>query len=159
MQQHAIFQRLLLPLDGSPLAERAVPAAVELAERLRVPARLLFVVVGWDQVAQTFARVNDEVDMELHGRMLHSSDVALQAVHGYLNGQARAFTERGLEATTSVGHGVAADEIVAEAHREPGTCIVMTTHGRGGLSRVVMGSTAQAVVQRTEVPVIMLRSR
>ena len=159
MEQHDAFQRLLVPLDGSALAARAVPAAVALAARLGVPSRLLFVIEGWDQVAQVLARTDGEVDRAAHSRLLRSSQTAREAVDAYLDTHAQHFAARGLAVDQRVIEGRVAATIVAEARREPGTVVVMTTHGHGGLSRLLMGSTAQDVLQRSDGPVLLLRSR
>ena len=152
-----MFQRVLVPLDGSALSERAVPHAAELAERLSVPVTLLFVVDGWDKVAQTLARTNGELDREAHSRMLRSSDTALDAVRGYLTGQARRFEGATSDVGTEVVVGTAADAVLAESERELGTIVVMTTHGRGGASRLLFGSTAQDVLEKARVPVLLIR--
>ena len=105
------------------------------------------------------ARTDGEVDRAAHSRLLRSSETAREAVHAYLGAQAQHFTARGLAVDQRVIEGRAAATIVAEAEREPGTVVVMTTHGHGGLSRLLLGSTAQDVLQRTDGPVLLLRSR
>jgi nucleotide-binding universal stress UspA family protein len=51
----------------------------------------------------------------------------------------------------------ATEAILQEAQREPATLIVMSTHGRGGLGRLVFGSVAQAVLERSHVPLLLIR--
>ena len=159
MEPGDLFRRVLVPLDGSALAAQAVPAAAALAARLAVPSLLLLVIEGWDQVAQALARTDGELDVAAHSRLLRSSEAAREAVHRYLSEQAQPFRARGLAVDERVLEGRAAETIVAEAGRAAGTVIVMTTHAAGGLNRLLMGSTAQAVLQQTAGPVLMLRGR
>ena len=153
-----MFERVLVPLDGSALSERSIPLAVELTERLGIPARLLFAIEGWDQAAQVLARADGELDRVAHSRLLTSTDATLAAARDYLEGQGRHFAVRRVPVETRVVEGRAAGTILEEARREPGTMVVMTTHGRGGLSRMVFGSTAQTVLAQANVPVLLIRA-
>jgi nucleotide-binding universal stress UspA family protein len=58
---------------------------------------------------------------------------------------------------TLVADADATEAILEEAQREPGTLVVMSTHGRGGLGRLVFGSVAQAVLERSHVPLLLIR--
>ena len=158
MDPSEFFKRVIVPLDGSVLSEGAAPVAAELAARLALPVRLLFAVEAPDQAAQILARDGDELDALAHSRMLQSSDALLAAAHAYLDRQAERFAAAGIPADRRLESGDAVGAILREAHRDPGTLIVMTTHGRGGLGRLLFGSTAQAVLEKAAVPVLLVRA-
>ncbi len=158
MENNQLFRSVLVPLDGSLLSERALPHAAQLARAFAIPARLLFAVEAWDQVAQVMARTADgKLDQAAHSDMLRSSETALAAVRAYLAAHAERFPVPGATVDTAVLMGDPADAIVAEAQREPGTVVVMTTHGRSGLGRLVFGSTAEAILRRSRAPVLLIR--
>ena len=156
-ESEQVFRRALVPLDGSALSEQALPYAAQLAGAFGISVRLFFAVEGWDQVAQVMARTDTGAfDPEMHSRLLQSSEAALAAVRAYLAARAQGLGT-GIAVDTAVGRGTAADAIVMEAEGEAGTVVVMTTHGRGGLGRLVFGSTAEAVLRRARAPVLLIR--
>src|SRR5688572_22453401 len=114
-----MYARILVPLDGSKLAERALPAAEELGRLMRIPLHLVRVVEPAQEVVAQGASspvLTDET----------------AAAHAYLMRMTEREVERGLGASSEVRRGSAAHEIVAMA--QPSDLIVMSTHGRGGLA-------------------------
>jgi nucleotide-binding universal stress UspA family protein len=148
-----MYTRILVPLDGSKLAERALPVAEELTRLMRTPLHLV--------------RVVDPTELDLRGYGIYETVLAqgasspfltdeAAAAHAYLERMTAREIEQGLGASSEVRHGIAAREIVAVA--QPGDFIVMSTHGRGGLARWFLGSVAEEVVRRAPVPVLMIRA-
>jgi nucleotide-binding universal stress UspA family protein len=146
-----VYARILVPLEGSKLAERALPAAEELARLMSAALHLL--------------RVVDPTQLDLAGYGTYESALAQTAsspfltdegaaAHAYLERMTARDIERGLGTSHEVRYGVAAREIVAMA--QPGDLIVMGTHDRGGLARWFLGSVAEAVVRRAPVPVLVV---
>lgn len=135
---------LLVPLDGSPLAELALPHAALLAKRL--PGRLLLL------------RVNPEIGAGVDPytmRRLAEEDGALARV--YLAEQQRKLAEVGLPVEGLVRVGEPTQAIV-DVVREYGVAfVVMTTHGRSGLQRAVFGSVADRVLRESPAPVVVVR--
>ena len=132
-------KRILVPLDGSPLAERAAPYAWELARRTRASLVLLRAAAG----------APDE-------------EPAREA-EAYLQQVASRLGEPGAEARVLAGGaGLAGAEVahvIADEARNAGAdLIVMSTHGRSGLGRWVYGSVAEAVLARAPVPVLLVRA-
>jgi nucleotide-binding universal stress UspA family protein len=123
-------QHVLVPLDGSPLAERMVRPAGEFARAVAADVTLL--------MAQADARHPDPA--------------------GYLVKQVEAIRIGGLSVEARViAEGRAADVIVAAAEARPGTVVALATHGRGGLSKLVWGSVTDQVVHRTRRPVLVFK--
>ena len=132
----AKFQRVLVPLDGSPVAEEIVPALERLARTFLAGLHLLTVVPGG---AEESAHRRDAED--------------------YLARWTRIFSSIGIDATTEVRAGEAAVETL-DCVRERGLdAIAMTTHGRSGLNRAVYGSVAEKILSQSEVPLLVVRSR
>jgi nucleotide-binding universal stress UspA family protein len=129
-----MYRRTLVPLDGSPLAEHALPHAIALARATGG---------GLHLVRVTGAR--------------RASAGDLSPEEGYLAGVARRVRDAGIGATIALRAGDAVDEIVAEA-ADGADLIAMATHGRGGLGRVLFGSVAAAVLSRSTVPVLLVRA-
>lgn len=130
------MNRILVPLDGSELAEGALPHARALAQALG--AKVLLVR----------SRTMPSGDVFLPPSMIRVPDVEGPAIKDYLAG----FEEESVAAT-----GSAAEAILNEAARAD--LIVMTSHGRSGLGRWLLGSVAEEVVRKSPCPVLVVGSR
>jgi nucleotide-binding universal stress UspA family protein len=139
--------RILVPLDGSPLAEAALDPAGELAEALGAELLLLQVIEPLPPRAKTVAP-------ELAGS--HVTD-ELAKGRSYLEGIAQRVRRAGHRAVTHFAVGWPAAAIAEAASAERCDLIAMATHGRGGLARAAHGSVATGVLQRTGVPLLLTR--
>ncbi len=146
-----MFHRIVVPLDGSRLAEAALPAAEELARLAHAPIVLLRVV--------DFTRLEHYGP---YGLALEYASVepVLAAEHAeaatYLDETCDQLCAKGVSVAYAVRSGLVAREIVAAT--QPGDVIVMASHGRGGLSRWLLGSVAEDVVRHALVPVMIVRA-
>lgn len=140
--------QVIVPLDGSPLAEKALPLALRVARRYDRPLLLLRIIPPVQVVAagpETYPLVRDTYDAEI------------REAHEYLG----ALRER-LERTESVSvqtefhQGVPADVILALTETKPGSILVMCTHGRTGLARLVLGSVTLAVARKSRIPLLIV---
>lgn len=139
--------QVIVPLDGSPLAEQALVQARRIAERYERGLLLLRVVPPLQVVAAgpgTYPLLHDEAVLEVQeaGEYLSALRTNLQRA-GHIPIQ------------FMVGHGIPADEILALAETKPDSMLVMSTHGRGGLARFVLGSVALAVARKSPVPLLI----
>jgi nucleotide-binding universal stress UspA family protein len=141
------FRRALIPLDGSALAEAVIPAFLEFAAPLKLEVVLL----------QVLAAIPSQVSEELRRGVVNPLERLQQEAEAYLGGYAQDLCTRGLSARTAVRVGDAATEIVAGAREYQADVIAMTTHGRSGLTRILFGSVAEAVLRRASVPVFLMR--
>jgi len=139
---------VLVPLDGSARAEQAIPVAAHIARASR--ARLLLVCA---LVIPTTYGINYE------GRLLRWRVILdeTQAARDYLGTVAQSADLTGLPVKTVVKVGPPADVIRHAAQRLGADLVVMTSHGRTGLARVVMGSVAEHVVHHAAIPVLLVR--
>ena len=135
------MRTILVPLDGSSLAERALPFAEVLARA--GGARLVL-------LRASLVRHRPEPDTE---------EARIAADEGAeLDRHVAPLVERGLAAEGLLRFDGAAEAIVAEAEGRGADLIVMATHGRGGLGRWVYGSVAEAVLGRTATPILLVRA-
>jgi nucleotide-binding universal stress UspA family protein len=141
-----MFNGIIVPLDGSPLAESALPHALALADALRLPVTLIHVVPrGYHALDYElrYDAAGEAAALAHAARELESRACALAGPH------------RRIEAYTAAGD--AAEEIVRYAERSDGRCIVMATHGAGGALHWVFGSVARKVLAAATVPTLVVR--
>jgi len=145
-----MYRTFVVPLDGSPLAERALTTATALAKRSGAKLALV--------------RVHNPYPLDpLAGTLEAPTDVRWDQMlrrdeEEYLNRVAlRVETELGRVVATSLLDGLAPDAIAAFAERAPQALIVMSTHGRSGFTRLWLGSVTDSVVRHAGVPVLMVR--
>lgn len=140
------IKRILVPLDGSTYARQALPLAYDLADRTGAEVRLLEVLnplldaeVGWETLPRDF-----------DARRLEDAESELQA----LAGEGRA---QGLRVTPIATFGYPAEEIINEAATHNVDLVIMATHGRSGLRRMVLGSVADKVLHAGNAPLLLVR--
>ena len=138
-----MFETIVVPLDGSALAEGALATAVDLCRRMR--SKLVLVRVHHPpEMAITRAY---EWDRETRRR----EQEYLETLVGRLRDQ------RGVAAEPAVLDGHAADAVADAAAARTGSLIVMTSHGRTGFSRAWIGSVADAIIRHASTPVLLVR--
>ena len=149
-----MFRRILVPIDGSTTSNRGLEEAIGLASDQKAKICLLHVV---DELA-----VGADGMMYMPPSYIDEFIRALRAGGKDLLVRAEAkVRKQGIEVEVvlleTVGRRVA-DLIIKQAKKWRADVIVLGTHGRRGLSRVVMGSDAELVVRETPVPVLLVRS-
>jgi nucleotide-binding universal stress UspA family protein len=153
---------LLVPLDGSPLAEQALPLARTLAALAPTSVHLLRVITP--SLVQTLVR-HEAVLLGAAGDTLGNRDEQVDRMREALESEAERYLERqasALAAQVSEVHyevvfGMPAEQIIAAATRYSDSLIVMATHGKGGLLRWALGSVTARVLQTTSHPVLVAR--
>ena len=144
-----MYKKILVPLDGSQLAEQAIPYATELCKGATEVTLLQVVHLPLPLAAP-------DVNMAMPFPDL---DMLRQEALAYLDGFAKTLREDGVNVHVDVvEREVVADAIVDYARQHDIDLIVMTTHGRSGLSRLVFGSVAESVVRHTPCPVLLIRA-
>jgi nucleotide-binding universal stress UspA family protein len=134
----------LVPLDGSELAEQALPYALKLATANA--GRLVLVRVA---ITNDYALPEDFADKQQEA--IRTSEDYLAMIASRVAGQ--------IPIDTAVPYGRAASEILEEVNLRKADCVVMATHGRTGLAHLVYGSVAEEVVAHSHVPVLLVRAR
>jgi nucleotide-binding universal stress UspA family protein len=148
-----MFKYLLVPLDGSGLAESALPAAMALAQQFHSKVLLLRVVRPPDVTGQTSGGVSyGEFVADLRQRSMAEAEQYLHSQQGMLR-------QQGVHVEVLVVEGRNVAELILDNSADHAIdTIVMSTHGRGGLSRWVFGSVADKVLRRAHVPVLLIRT-
>jgi nucleotide-binding universal stress UspA family protein len=138
-----MYQRILVPLDGSSLAEGVLPHVQALAKHLG--AELVLLRVAFTHIFPGADPIQAQV-------------TAVQEAEDYVSSLATRLQGEGVKAEGKVRYGDPVEEILDHVVWDHIELIAMATHGRTGLSRVVMGSVAEHVLRRTSVPMLLLRA-
>ena len=143
---------LLVPVDGSPGASRALGLAVPLARATGARIVLLDVVASVLQYAGMVVASGTAVAPDPAW-----DDEALVAARGYVEGLAARLQQAGLNAEGCALLGRTGETIVDTADQVGADLIVMSTHGLTGAARTILGSTADEVVRTAHGPVLLVR--
>jgi len=157
------MKTILVPLDGSAVAEQVLSYARLLAPILTARVHLLSVVTD-EQRQHLIARYaatppgeGERYEMEWDWQRRAQSQLCF-AAEGYLIGQAQLLRTAGLHVTYEVTSGAPVECIIDAAANEPEALIAMATHGYSGLRRWTLGSVADKVVQNATTPVFLVRT-
>jgi nucleotide-binding universal stress UspA family protein len=138
------MEKILIPLDGSDLAEAALETAIDILKEQ--PATTLLLVRAAETPRPSGA---DSAT---------AKDRAVREAESYLNGVVAGLRECGItRVRAAVWYGPAAPTIVEAAAVEKVDLIIMTSHGRGGIGRMIFGSVAESVLHGTRTPILLVR--
>jgi nucleotide-binding universal stress UspA family protein len=150
----AVFKSLVVPLDGSELAESVMPSVVALAKQLDLEVILLrayAVPYGAYTAGEGFY---DPVYLQGFLARLREETI------DYLENKTAALKRQGIDKVSYVAkEGLSADEIISFGRESPDSLIAMCTHGYSGVKRWVLGSVTEAVVRHAGDPVLVLRAQ
>lgn len=151
VEGYVMYKRILVAIDGSQAAQRALEEALKIAEAAQSTVTAVFVT---GHRAQRFELGAGLIDQQM------SVTAAAEAAMATLEDARALFEQRRVRGLTRIvdsdGEDIAgvlcrvADECEADL-------VVMGTHGRHGIGRLLLGSVAEAVLRRTEVPVLLVR--
>jgi nucleotide-binding universal stress UspA family protein len=148
------LDKLLIPLDGSALAEGVLSHGVELARRTGASLHLVRVVESlWSLAYPTSPYDGAAPDPQV---IQDLDEQVKEDARAYLDDMGSRLRAEGIEVTWEVATGRAVDEILFSAGELPADLILTTTHGRGGLSRVFQGSVATSLMTHSTVPLLVL---
>lgn len=146
----SMYSRIITPLDSSDVADQVLPYVRLLAKGLEIPVELF----------RAIEPVSPDLTDPRHGLYLDQVVTSMR-VWGqeYLNKIASPMRAEGISVTCEVHEGNAAPQILEEAQRNPEALIAMSTHGRSGVARWVLGSVANKVLHATSNPLLLVRSQ
>ncbi len=146
-----MYKTILVPLDGSVLAEKAIPHAMALAKGTGAQVTLLTVVQLTFGVAGAKLEAMPEFAAERRAALTGEAMVYLQKIQKDL-------TDQGVVAKPVALEGDIASEIINYAEKNDFDLIAMATHGRSGIRRFVLGSVAEKVIRSAGKPVLLIRA-
>jgi nucleotide-binding universal stress UspA family protein len=146
----AALKSVIVPLDGSPLAEKALPYATALAKTMDLEL-LLVRVYALEQTISTY----DDYIPDWNKLEALSKGGALS----YLDQKAADLRQTGMVHISQLAlEGEAAEQIIEVANRTPDSLVVICSHGRSGVGRWVLGSVAERVAHHSAGPVLVIRA-
>jgi len=149
-----MYERILVPLDGSAVGETALPAVQELAMKLATKVELILLQVV---TSLTHYVIAGEASTSVPYTEKEIAQIKQKATE-YLQKTADALRAKGILAQTMVTTaGAAAEEILRVADEVKADLIAMASHGRHGLSRWAFGSVTDKVLRESTLPVLVVR--
>lgn len=146
-----MYDRIVVPLDGSDLAEQALDEAKSLSRKMDIPLHLLRVVDTYR--TQSLPATGMALDYSMLAEL---AEEEIEDAKTYLEQKVQDLQSEGMTVTGDVLHGPIARQIVAAADK--GDVIVMCSHGRTGIKRWFLGSVAEEVMRHAECPVLLHRA-
>jgi len=143
------LKRILLPLDGSQLGESALPYVEELASKTHAEVLLLQIITPLERA------------VPIEGYTVHLADVygdVLTHAKTYLSKVEQRFKQKGITVSYEVISGLPASAIIDYSHDKAVNLVAMSTHGRGGISRWVLGSVADKVLRGSGAPLLLVKA-
>ena len=147
-----MYQKVLVPLDGSKLAECVVEHVKSIATGCQVPTVVLLRVVE-PFSPPTYFNLRHEMDEDTYR---DAKETAEAQAKNYLSEMAERLKEEGIAVENDMAYGLPADEILNYAEQKQVDLIVMSTHGRSGISRWFSGSVSEKVVRQSLIPVLIV---
>jgi nucleotide-binding universal stress UspA family protein len=147
-----MFKHILLPTDGSPISDKAVKRGIEFAKRIRARVTVLHVVPEFRFMAdEGITPLNPTLKKRFEDEGRARAKEMLEAVAKHARG-------RGVRCTTlSAASDLPYQQIVAAARLKKCDLIMMASHGRRGLSSLLLGSETAKVLTHSKVPVLVVR--
>lgn len=153
-----MFTKILVPLDGSALSEKALAMAQNLAGTSGTSLHLMQVISLRPELDARHGSSGEpltilEMEQDAARQLI---DIRTARGKQYLEGIAVQLQQAGLPVTTVMREGAAAEHIVEYAKEQAIDLIVMSTHGRSGFKRFFVGSVTDRVIRTGETPVLVL---
>ena len=152
-----MYKEILVPLDGSELSGSSLPTARGLAEALGARIHLLQVTSQTEEFAvmrgAEFGTMGSDYSQQVLDEVLTAQR---DRIERYLSEVSDDLTSVGLDVVKAVEDGQAAEKIVDYAEASGVDLIIMSTHGRGGVRRFLVGSVTDKVIRSTNLPVLVI---
>ena len=158
-----MYRRVLVPLDGSTVAMQVLPYTAYIAKAAGAKLELMQVISPYPrELMRELTRENREGQPRttpLYEQWASVQEGLRRRAMDALNEASASMRGSGLDVTVTVDEGDPAQEILNVAGREPDTIIAISTHGRSGVGRWLVGSVTDKVVRYAAEPVLVVRSR
>jgi len=151
-----MYERILVPLDGSRVGETALPYVEELVAKL-TPNHKVEVTLFQAISSLAYYVVAGEASVPVPYTERELKPIK-QRARNYLNRIGESLRRKGAVVKTKIGTGKAAEEIIKAAEEINADLVAMSTHGRSGLSRWALGSVTDKVLRAGKVPLLIIRA-
>ncbi len=146
-----MYNKILAPLDGSPLAECTIAHITELVKGCNIPEVVFLFVVDVARNAYWAAEAAPNVDI-----LQRAEEAQKEGAEEYLGKVVNKVKQEGVEAKAVIVEGSPADSIIDYANKNNIDLIIMSTHGRSGVTRFALGSVTDKVIRTVAVPVMVV---
>jgi nucleotide-binding universal stress UspA family protein len=156
-----MYYKILVPLDGSELAEQILPHSITLAQHYNSVIHLVQVIPLASQLAAMGLGSAGVGGIELGAGSIPDARILESEVskaRTYLEKTGTALKGQEIEAVWEVRRGIPAEEINNSANKNNVDLITICTHGRSGIGRLVFGSVADRVMRESGKPVLLIKS-
>jgi nucleotide-binding universal stress UspA family protein len=150
-----MYKKIVVPLDGSQLAECVLPHVETVVKGCELPEVLFLQVIEPPPEPFTYRYVSEE---ERQKFITEDTAEARKAAAAYLDGIAKSTNFGGVRVHSDIILGKPADVIAEYATKEGADLVVIATHGRSGVSRWALGSVADRILRSSCMPVLMVRA-
>jgi len=148
-----MYRHILIPTDGSPLATKGLDHGLALAKALQAKVTIVTVTEMWSAFA-----ISHEVRLGRPNPLASFEEKAIQASNRILEAAAEKAAAAGVDSTTvHIADMAAAEGILHAAGQHGCDLIVMASHGRRGIRRLMLGSQTAEVATQADVPVLVVR--
>jgi nucleotide-binding universal stress UspA family protein len=146
-----MYRKIMVPLDGSELAECVLPHIEAIAQLSKESVELVHVIEPLELPTRggIALSIDDLKQIELHAK---------NDAESYLRGIVERLKLAGIKAHSKLLTGKAADSLVDYIHKSNFDLLIMATHGRSGISRWIWGSVAEKILHSSSIPVLLVRS-
>ena len=161
-ERQSIFERILIPLDGSRFSGQALRYAIKVAQRFGAELLLIQVVPPTPLTALIAppdgmgSPVTTKIAVQEASRRDKSN---IDHAQRYLRRKLRGVATKGIKGSHYVVTGTPDESITKFCQKEGVGLVVMTTHGKSGLKRAIMGSVADKIIRESGVPVLVIRPK
>jgi len=146
-----MYKKLLVPLDGSELSERALTHVKTISIGCNVPEIVLLMVVRPIDNSEIIANLGVERIQEIGAQEFKSAE-------DYIAGVNRKLEEDGISTQTAVLKGNPAQKILEYCQQNQVDLVVMSSHGRSGPSSWYLGNVADRIIKHAKIPVLIVRT-
>jgi len=162
-----LFNKILIPIDGSELSKRAITVGQEAAAQLKIPVVLFEMVTmvypsrGTPYINGTdYIKVNERDEQVIEYNYAKMNQAEERGVLAEMISIEKELRDQELTVDYRITSGIDAAKEIIQINKEVGTdLIIMATHGRSGLDRWLMGSVAEKVFRYGEVPLLLVHAR
>jgi nucleotide-binding universal stress UspA family protein len=155
-----MYSRILVPLDGSTLAETILPHASEVARCFGATVVLFRATTSYAEAVRQTASpeplTSATLSPEVADRLVSAGEEAAEA---YLTRMREALAAQGLQADCIIAEGDPSATLVAAVKNQHIDLLAMATHGRSAFGRLFKGSVAEDVLRDIDVPVLLIRAK